>query len=141
MAARSPARGCVEARIDPARSFVRLSWMTESVAVLIPWPVRAMAFVLALMRSVARIVRARRTPVSVVAPITTSSTTRLSRRWLPFRSKRHPLSRPPDQGALRNRDATRCDRLSGGTVAGFCDRRHTPDVWLEHLAALSIPWD
>ena len=86
MAARSPARGCVEARIDEANSLVRLSWTTESVALLIPWPVRAMTLALALMRSVARIVRASRMPVRPVAASTASSTTALSRCWLPFLS-------------------------------------------------------
>src|SRR5437763_1482663 len=39
-------RGWAVVRIDAAVSLVRLSWITESVAVLMPWPVLAMRFAL-----------------------------------------------------------------------------------------------
>src|SRR5256885_9753326 len=41
-----PWSGWAVARIDTAVSLVRFSWITESVAVLMPWPVLAMRFAL-----------------------------------------------------------------------------------------------
>src|SRR5919106_6785641 len=63
--------------MDAAVSLVRFSWMTESVAVLMPWPVLAIRWALTSIRLAADVVRARSTKLINVATDTTATATTL----------------------------------------------------------------
>ena len=83
-----PSSGLALVRIELAVSFVRLSWMTESVAMLIPCPVLAMFSALWLMRFAALAVRASKDTLTIPATITTATTTPFVSATAP-RSSRH----------------------------------------------------
>src|SRR5438093_304958 len=93
--ASSPCSGRVDDRMEEAVSFVRRSWMIESVAVLMPRPVLAMVAALALIWSVARIVRARSVAVTSKATSTTARTAVWGRYPLPFLVPVRPIGRFP----------------------------------------------
>src|SRR5207244_3989577 len=75
-------------RSELAVSFVRWSWMSESVAMLIPCPVLAMFSALWLMRFAALAVRASKDTLTIPATITTATTTPFVSATAP-RSSRH----------------------------------------------------
>src|SRR5882724_6108139 len=75
-------------RMELAVSLVRLSWMTESVAVLMPCPVLAMFSALWLIRFAALAVRANKDTLTSPATITTATTTPFVSATAP-RSLRH----------------------------------------------------
>jgi len=70
-----PFNGLALSRIEPAVWFVRLSWITESVAVLMPCPVLAMFSALWLIRFAALAVRASSDTLTTPATTTTATTT------------------------------------------------------------------
>src|SRR5687768_11867808 len=70
-----PSSGWALLRMELAVSLVRVSWITESVAVLMPCPVLAMFSALWLMRLAARAVRASNDALTRAATATTTMTT------------------------------------------------------------------